>query len=682
MSQSIACRYRPQTFEEMLGQSSTIKILKRQLETGHLSHCYLFAGSSGCGKTTTARAFAMQINGGKGTPIEIDAASNNGVDAVRAIVDSAKERSVDSEFKIFIIDECFEGDSLVKTKSGYKKIKDIKIGESVATLTGYSKVTNVFENWVENNALNYLNLSNGKRILCTKDHLFLTTSGWIACKDLKEGDEVIVYSNLSKLWEENSNISKGPEVLLQQMPARLEKEEYWSKTCNTESLSNLWKNICSLEAIRSEENLFSGMSRKVNIAITKDSTELRVWDGHKEISFRKNVEKQSHEKTEKHSKDEAHKSIAWNTPSSVQSAWREWSLYETTADVTREFARFLNFRISDKNELLRIQSESISCSIQSRPWLSRENVSDRGGWQFASLEKEYCSRYQKREMPERVRVNSVEIYKSTDRAKSGLSHSGYTKVYDLSVDTCPTYFVNDVLVHNCHAISTPGWQAFLKCIEEPPAYTIFMFCTTNPEKVPETIQNRVMRLNISKVDTKLIANRLKYICEQEGYRNYDEACDYLAKLGNGGVRDSISYLEKCANYDPDLSIDNVLACLGNFSYDSFFNLTGALLNQDEGEVLNMIEQYYNSGNDLKMFIENYLEFTIDLAKYCIFKSMSMVKIPSSLENRCAGYAGIPDILDYTNKLVDKILNIKNAIKQDINPKNTVEVMFINICRGI
>lgn len=339
MASSLAVKYRPRTFDEELGQSSTIKILKRQLETGHLSHCYLFAGSSGCGKTTTARAFAMQINEGKGNPIEIDAASNNGVDAVRAIVDSAKERSVDSEFKIFIIDEC-------------------------------------------------------------------------------------------------------------------------------------------------------------------------------------------------------------------------------------------------------------------------------------------------------------------------------------------------------HAISTPGWQAFLKCIEEPPAYTIFMFCTTNPEKVPETIQNRVMRLNISKVDTKLIANRLKYICEQEGYTNYDEACDYLAKLGNGGVRDSISYLEKCANYDPNLSIDNVLACLGNFSYDSFFNLTGALLNQDEGEVLNMIEQYYNSGNDLKMFIENYLEFTIDLAKYCIFKSLSMVKIPSSLENRCAGYAGIPNILDYTNKLVDKILSIKNTIKQDINPKNTVEVMFINICRGI
>ena len=339
MGQSLAVKYRPKSFEETLGQSSTIKILERQLELGKLSHCYLFAGASGAGKTTSARIFAMEINKHKGSPIEIDAASNNGVDAIRAIVDSARERAVDSEYKIFIIDEC-------------------------------------------------------------------------------------------------------------------------------------------------------------------------------------------------------------------------------------------------------------------------------------------------------------------------------------------------------HSISSQGWQAFLKCIEEPPEYTIFMFCTTNPEKVPETIQNRVMRLNISKVDTRLIAERLKFICKQEGFTNYDEACDYLSKLGNGGVRDSIAYLEKCANYNPDLSIDNVLECLGNFSYDSFFNLTGALLNGDEAEVLSMVEDYYNSGNDLKMFIENFLEFSLDLAKYCLFRSMSIVKIPSSLESRCIGYSSIPDILDYTNNLVSKLLDIKNAIRQDINPKNTVEVMLINICRGM
>lgn len=238
------------------------------------------------------------------------------------------------------------------------------------------------------------------------------------------------------------------------------------------------------------------------------------------------------------------------------------------------------------------------------------------------------------------------------------------------------------IIDECHALSSQAWQAFLKCIEEPPEYTIFMFCTTNPEKIPDTILNRVMRFNLTKVDTNLIRQRLEYISGQEGYINYLEACDFIAKLASGGVRDAIAMLEKCANYDRDLKIDNVLECLGNFSYDALFNLTGALLNGDEAAVLETISNYYNSGNDLKLFIEQYLDFVLDLTKYCLFKDISMVKIPSSLESRCVGYSSIPDILDYSNTLVNKVLNIKTAIKYDVNNKTTIEAMFIAICRGI
>lgn len=238
------------------------------------------------------------------------------------------------------------------------------------------------------------------------------------------------------------------------------------------------------------------------------------------------------------------------------------------------------------------------------------------------------------------------------------------------------------IIDECHMITNAGWNAFLKCIEEPSEYTIFMFCTTNPEKIPDTILNRVMRFNLTKVDTNLIRQRLEYICQQEGYTNYLEACDFIAKLSSGGVRDAIATLEKCANYDTDLNINNVLACVGNFSYDALFNLTGALLNGDEQEVLMTISDYYNSGNDLKLFIEQYLDFVLDLTKYCLFKDMSMVKIPASLESRCQGYSNIPDILDYSNNLVGKILDIKTAIRYDVNNKTTIEAMFIAICRGI
>ncbi|MBO5711466.1 MAG: AAA family ATPase, partial [Acholeplasmatales bacterium] len=105
MAESLAVKYRPREFEDVVQQGSIIRILMRQLELEQFAHCYLFAGSSGCGKTTLGRIFANKINKGMGSPIEIDAASNNGVDNIKAIVKAAQERSIDSKYKIYIIDE-------------------------------------------------------------------------------------------------------------------------------------------------------------------------------------------------------------------------------------------------------------------------------------------------------------------------------------------------------------------------------------------------------------------------------------------------------------------------------------------------------------------------------------------------------------------------------------------------
>lgn len=264
------------------------------------------------------------------------------------------------------------------------------------------------------------------------------------------------------------------------------------------------------------------------------------------------------------------------------------------------------------------------------------------------------------------------------------SHNGVDDVRDI-IDSARERAIDAeykvFIIDECHMITTQGWNAFLKTIEEPPQYTIFMFCTTNPEKIPETILNRVMRFNLTKIDTTLIKNRLEYICRCKACTNYEEACDFISKLALGGMRDAISMLEKCANYDSDLRIENVLECLGDFSYDSFFDLTGAIYNYDEAYVLELINYYYSSGKDLKMFIEQYLEFIINLTKYCLFKNMNAVSIPLSLQARCEGYSNMPNAVKFSNDLIEKLLNIKNTIKYDTSVKSTIEAMMINISRG-
>lgn len=102
---SLAVKYRPRTFEEVVCQDSVKTVLMNQLKTGEFKQGYLFTGSAGCGKTTSARIFANEINKGKGKPIEIDGASNNGVDNIRNIIDDCRMKSLDSDYKIYIIDE-------------------------------------------------------------------------------------------------------------------------------------------------------------------------------------------------------------------------------------------------------------------------------------------------------------------------------------------------------------------------------------------------------------------------------------------------------------------------------------------------------------------------------------------------------------------------------------------------
>lgn len=101
----LTLKYRPKTFDDVVGQSFITNVLKRQIETNTFKNTYLFCGSFGCGKTTCARILANEINKGKGTPIEIDGASHNGVDDIRALIEDANTSAIDAEYKFYIIDE-------------------------------------------------------------------------------------------------------------------------------------------------------------------------------------------------------------------------------------------------------------------------------------------------------------------------------------------------------------------------------------------------------------------------------------------------------------------------------------------------------------------------------------------------------------------------------------------------
>ena len=239
-----------------------------------------------------------------------------------------------------------------------------------------------------------------------------------------------------------------------------------------------------------------------------------------------------------------------------------------------------------------------------------------------------------------------------------------------------------IIIDECHMLSNSAWNAFLKCIEEPPNYTIFIFCTTEPNKIPATIQNRCMRFNFSRVPSNLIEYRLRLICEEEKYVNYEDAISYISRICGGEVRKAISYLETCIRYDSDLSIDNVIKALGNSSYDSYFSLINNILDGNSRGCIEDIDRLYDSGVDLKKFVDLFTDFCFDILKYILCQDIKSTKIPDYLLPELNKTVRMEEPVRYFNYIVDKLLLLKNMIKTDNDEKVTVEIVFNQISRFV
>ena len=241
-------------------------------------------------------------------------------------------------------------------------------------------------------------------------------------------------------------------------------------------------------------------------------------------------------------------------------------------------------------------------------------------------------------------------------------------------------------------ITSAGWNAFLKGIEETPEYTIFIFCTTEPNKIPATILNRVQRFNISKIDSAEIKNRLVYICQQEGFTNYEDTCELICKLCDGGMRDAITKLDQCADFSSNLCLENTKAVLGEAPFERMLKLTNYLIAGNEQYTLAAIDTLAREGKDLKQFTNEYLSFVLELTRYILFKNITVTNIPAYLENSAdpmtsvsvtVNFESTPEgPLPWFNYLTDKLLEIKNVIKYDTSVKAVVEAYLLQVCRKV
>lgn len=241
------------------------------------------------------------------------------------------------------------------------------------------------------------------------------------------------------------------------------------------------------------------------------------------------------------------------------------------------------------------------------------------------------------------------------------------------------------IVDECHSLSNGAWQALLKTLEEPPKFTIFIFCTTDPQKVPATILSRVQRYNFQKISNEGIAERLSGIlimeseeaneCGCDGAYDWNtEAIEYIAKVSNGGMRDAITLLDKCLSLSPDLTLENVLKTIGGEDYSTFITFLSALEGKVKVSAVRIIENVYNSGKDVKQFMKDFTKFVLEVEKYALYKNFDYISLPNTLETE------LEQLIDDTLfDVMDFVVSLNSQIKWDSDPKTLIELSILIYC---
>lgn len=239
------------------------------------------------------------------------------------------------------------------------------------------------------------------------------------------------------------------------------------------------------------------------------------------------------------------------------------------------------------------------------------------------------------------------------------------------------------IIDECHMLSIGAWNALLKLLEEPPLSTIFILCTTDPQKIPKTILSRVQRYDFKKISYDGIIKRLTYILENEKKENnlitYDsDAIEYIARISEGGMRDAITLLDKCLSYDNNINIYNITKALDFTDMKVMIYLTETLYARDAGQVINVTEKIYQDGQDIKLFVKQYLNYIVNVIKYKLIGKKELTNLPISILKQL-------DELEYNSTfyylLMDKLVKLNEMIKWETNPKILLQAELLSFIRN-
>ena len=241
--------------------------------------------------------------------------------------------------------------------------------------------------------------------------------------------------------------------------------------------------------------------------------------------------------------------------------------------------------------------------------------------------------------------------------------------------TWKVYIIDEV-----HMLSTAAFNALLKTIEEPPSHVVFILCTTDPQKVPETILSRCQRFDFHRISIESIVARLGAVCAEEGVEFEAEALDLIAHRAEGGMRNALTSLEQLIAY-----------CGGKATLEGAQNLLGSLDNADLSEIVeaigrrdaaacfNWVAQYVETGADLAQFVHDLAEHVRTLYLMSMAGLDVELQISESMRTVMIGELKLFG-QDRLSRMLVLLGDVSKELRVSSNPRLTFEIALTRMVR--
>lgn len=272
-------------------------------------------------------------------------------------------------------------------------------------------------------------------------------------------------------------------------------------------------------------------------------------------------------------------------------------------------------------------------------------------------------------------LDVIEIDAASNNSVENVRNIREEVVYAPSFTQYKVYIIDEV-----HMLSQGAFNALLKTLEEPPKHVVFILATTESHKIPATILSRCQRFDFKRISLSGIASRLQLIANSNNITIDDEATQYIAKLSDGALRDSISILDQCISLGLDhLTYSDISSIIGGVDNEHIKNMSIQIIEKNIINSIYLLKEIVDSGKDLLIFCGNLITFFRNLM---LLKSIgineSILEISSSEQTLLLELSANIDS-DEIICIIKELSLLENSLKWLPHPKISFEVILIKLC---